>query len=129
MNRRWVIDTNVLISAALSKHSVKRQAFNKAKSNGLLLQSASTFDELVSTLSRRKIQKYLTEGIRNEFLSLIFEISLFIKTSTVLKVCRDPKDNKFLELAIDGYADGIISGDQDLLILHPFEGIIPSRMK
>jgi putative PIN family toxin of toxin-antitoxin system len=40
-----------------------------------------------------------------------------------IAVCRDPKDNKFLELAINGRADLIVSGDIDLLALDPFRGI------
>jgi len=41
----------------------------------------------------------------------------------VLLECRDPKDNKFLELAVSGGATHLISGDNDLLVLHPFRGI------
>ncbi len=46
-----------------------------------------------------------------------------ISVTSVITDCRDPKDNKFLELAIDGNADYIITGDSDLLILHPYRGI------
>jgi len=42
---------------------------------------------------------------------------------TRITICRDPRDNKFLELAVDGKAQIIITGDQDLLILNPFENI------
>jgi putative PIN family toxin of toxin-antitoxin system len=123
MKRRWVFDTNVLISAALSKRSTPRKALDNARSNGMLLQSTFTFDELVTALSRQKFERYLSDSGRNEFLNLIFGMSFFLKTSTTLSICRDPKDNKFLELAIDGYADAIVTGDEDLLVLHPFEGI------
>jgi len=37
--------------------------------------------------------------------------------------CRDPKDNKFLELAVTANASCIITGDDDLLVLHPFRNI------
>ena len=40
-----------------------------------------------------------------------------------IDICRDPKDNKFLELAVSGEADFIVSGDQDLLVLNPFRNI------
>jgi predicted nucleic acid-binding protein len=40
-----------------------------------------------------------------------------------VKGCRDPKDDKFLEIALNGHADLIISGDKDLLDLNPFRGI------
>jgi putative PIN family toxin of toxin-antitoxin system len=43
--------------------------------------------------------------------------------TTKVSVCRDPKDGKLLELAIDGRADLIITGDKDLLVLNPFEGV------
>jgi len=42
---------------------------------------------------------------------------------TTIRVCRDPRDDKFLELAVDGRADLILTGDSDLLTLHPFRGI------
>jgi predicted nucleic acid-binding protein len=37
--------------------------------------------------------------------------------------CRDATDDKFLELAVNGHADVIVSGDADLLVLNPFRGI------
>jgi len=37
--------------------------------------------------------------------------------------CRDPKDNKFLELAVAGEATHIVTGDSDLLVLNPFRDI------
>lgn len=43
--------------------------------------------------------------------------------SFLTDICRDPKDNKYLELAVNGQAESIITGDQDLLILHPFQSI------
>ena len=47
----------------------------------------------------------------------------FVIYTDVVVSAIDPKDNKFLELAISGGATGIISGDVDLLVLHPFRGI------
>jgi putative PIN family toxin of toxin-antitoxin system len=46
-----------------------------------------------------------------------------IETNETISECRDPKDNKFLELAVCGKADFIISGDEDLLVLNPFRNI------
>lgn len=40
-----------------------------------------------------------------------------------IEECRDPKDNKILEVAVEGKADVIVTGDKDLLVLHPFRGI------
>lgn len=46
-----------------------------------------------------------------------------VEISQKIQVCRDPKDDKFLEVAVCGQADLIVTGDQDLLVLHPFQGI------
>lgn len=121
--RRWVLDTNVLVSAALAKHSISRRTLEAARATGLLLQSADTLNELITVLTRPKFDRYVTETGRQEFLALISELSFFVATKSHITICRDPKDNKFLELALDGYGDAIISGDQDLLTLSPFEGI------
>jgi predicted nucleic acid-binding protein len=40
-----------------------------------------------------------------------------------LEVCRDPSDDKFLDVAFAGEADAIISGDRNLLALHPLHGL------
>lgn len=40
-----------------------------------------------------------------------------------IKACRDPKDDKFLEAAVSGQATHLITGDADLLVLDPFQGI------
>jgi uncharacterized protein len=46
-----------------------------------------------------------------------------IPITHVVRACRDPKDDKFLELAVNGAAQLIITGDADLPALHPFGGI------
>ena len=48
---------------------------------------------------------------------------MFVQTPTSIRACRDPKDDKFLEVAVHGSADVIVTGDSDLLDLHPFRGI------
>ena len=121
--KQFVFDTNTIVSALLSKQSVPRQAFDKAFKDGKILQSAASVEELTSVLSRDKFDKYVAESERIVFLISFVRKSLTIETITEVTDCRDPKDNKFLVLAIDGQADAIISGDKDLLVLHPFRGI------
>jgi putative PIN family toxin of toxin-antitoxin system len=80
-------------------------------------------EELNEVLGRPRFNKYLLEEERLEFLrALVREADLMTVTETVTD-CRDPKDNKFLELAVSGNATCIVSGDDDLLILNPFRGI------
>jgi putative PIN family toxin of toxin-antitoxin system len=120
---RFVFDTNVIISAALLKRSVSRQAFDKALDEGGILVSVETIDELNRVLMRAEFARYVTEEERLEFLALLVREARFVEINAHIGVCRDPSDDKFLELAVSGDAGCIVSGDQDLLVLHPFQGV------
>jgi uncharacterized protein len=72
---------------------------------------------------KNKFNKYVDVESRIEFLLEVKEISKIIDVNQQVSVCRDPKDNMYLELALSGKADVIITGDHDLLILHPFRNI------
>jgi putative PIN family toxin of toxin-antitoxin system len=117
---RCVFDTNILISALLFDKSKPAQAFFAALRNGELLVSADTVSELGEVLSRKKFDKYLTGEERERFLRSLLQNATLVAISEKVRACRDPKDDKFLELAINGAADCIVSGDGDLLVLHPF---------
>jgi len=79
--------------------------------------------ELAEVLSRAKFDPYLTIDERQNFLRLFDRIAERIEVVRAIRVCRDPRDDKFLELAVEGEADIIITGDNDLLTLDPFQGI------
>lgn len=121
--QRFVFDNNVLISGALLKGSVSDQAFDKATEEGILLYSSETLLELEEALSRPKFRKYIDDADRIAFLRKLSGKSKAVKVKKKVTACRDPKSNKFLELALSGEANFIISGDQDLLVLHPFDNI------
>ena len=74
-------------------------------------------------LRRPRFDRYLREEERIEFLASLVRESDLVEVTEVVNACRDPNDNKFLELAVSGAATHIISGDDDLLVLHPFRGI------
>jgi putative PIN family toxin of toxin-antitoxin system len=120
---RFVLDTNAIISAALLKRSVSRRAFDKAVHEGELLVSAETLDELNQVLSRPAFAKYITAEERLEFLAVLLREAELVEVTIHVRRCRDPGDDKFLELAVSGQAACVVTGDQDLLVLHPFEGI------
>jgi putative PIN family toxin of toxin-antitoxin system len=111
------------MSAALLAGSVPRQAFDRALEEGTILISAPVLLELAEVLSRRKLNRYLLEEERMRFLVALLKETELIEITEAVTDCRDAKDNKFLELAVSGGADYIISGDEDLLILNPFRGI------
>ena len=123
MNNVFVFDTNSLVSASLLPVSVSRQALNKATENGKLAASNATLDEFVEVLFRKKFDKYFTEEERWITIEKIIAKAVFFSPVETITDCRDPKDKKFLELAICAKADCLIIGDKDLLILHPFRGI------
>lgn len=122
-NLRGVFDNNVLISAALLRNSVPRQAFDKILDHGKVLISVPVMLELADVLSRTKFDKYLTQDERMRFLVNFLKVAEMVEVTESITVCRDPKDDKLLELAVNGNADYLVAGDNDLLILHQFRGI------
>ena len=120
---RAVIDTNVLVSQAIRPSSIPARAVDKAASSARLLFSAASWAELEEVLSRRKFDAYLDASARENFLQDLRAIALIVAASASIRACRDPRDDKFLEVAVHGRADLIVTGDDDLLALHPFRGI------
>ena len=119
----YVFDTNSIISANLLPASVTRQAYNKALETGLLLYSKETLSELAQVFTRPKFDKYVPIEERIKEIALFEKKGLSIEVFIKINACRDSKDNKFLELALTAKANCIITGDKDLLVLHPFHGI------
>lgn len=120
---RVVFDTNVVVSALLMPGSVPRRAFNKALTHATVLISLATAAELNDVLRRSRFDRYLPEDERLQLLDGFLRQAIHVVRTELITDCRDPKDNKFLELAVSGRATYIISGDDDLLMLHPFRGI------
>jgi uncharacterized protein len=120
---RAIIDTGVVVSAVLLPQSVPRQVFDLVVSRGCVLVSAATIGELEEVLSRPKFNRYARMEERLDFLASLAQEAQRVIVTEIVTECRDPKDNKFLELALSGQASCLIAGDQDLLALHPFRGI------
>ncbi len=122
-NNVFVIDTNILVSAFLFKHSNIRKTFDHIIETGKIAASIETFNELREVLLRPKFDKYVSSESKLSIIKEFEGLSVLFKISESIQTCRDPKDNKFLELAISANASCIITGDKDLLVLHPFRGI------
>ena len=120
---RFVFDANGGIRALLLRYSAACQAFDRATQKGKFLISLATVEELNDVLQRKGFEKYITEEERMEFLSAFVRDGVWVEIVERVVACRDPKDDKFLELAVNGKAICIVSGDEDLLVLHPFRGI------
>ena len=119
---RVVVDTNVIVSAAIKARSPPFDVLRWIIANGDLLVSEATEREVLLVLQRPR----LVAIVRPDFgplLRTLFALAQTVDIKERIAVCRDPDDDKFLELAISGDAEVIITGDADLLALHPFRGI------
>jgi uncharacterized protein len=119
---RVVVDTNVFVSAALSAKSSPALVCYLIKRQCVLLRSITTEQELLHVIARPRLASLIAPPFLEGLSELMGAAELVAITEKVTE-CRDPKDNKFLELALNGKADFIVTGDQDLLMLNPFRGI------
>jgi uncharacterized protein len=120
---RYVFDTNVIVSSLLFENSKPAQAFNYALNRGEVLLSSELLEELSDVLGRKKFDRFLTSEERDEFLETFIDQAILIDIIEKVQECRDPKDDKILELALNGQAQYIVSGDRDLLVLNPFHDV------
>jgi len=119
---RIIVDTNVFISAALKDKSLPAKAVRLVEQNGLLLKSVTTEAQIFEVVSRPYFASLIPSATKNS-LKMLFATAELVTITERVVACRDPTDDKFLELAVNGKADVIVSGDNDLLVLHPFRGI------
>lgn len=123
---RLVIDTNTLISAAISPRGKTSRLLQYLKARRFtLLYSNATWEELIEILHRPHLRrKYdLTDYYLHFFLQAIRQGGEEVTPTDSIKICRDADDDKFLEVAVSGMADYLISNDGDLLSLSPYAGI------
>jgi putative PIN family toxin of toxin-antitoxin system len=119
----FVFDTNVLISAIIDIESSSATALFSARKQGRLLISHEIAREYLSVFYRKKFDKWISFENRINFIENIIENSMLVDITRHVSVCRDAKDNMFLSLAVSAQANFIITGDKDLLTLHPFDEI------
>jgi putative PIN family toxin of toxin-antitoxin system len=123
---RAVVDTNILIRAVIRPTgTVGPVLLRLRRGDYTLLYAQSLLEELIDVLNRPRIRdKYrLTDQDIQTIVGLILLRGEAVVPQEPITACRDPKDDKFLEVAVAGKADVIVSGDQDLLVLHPFRDI------
>jgi uncharacterized protein len=119
---RIVVDTNVLVSRLILPQSMPAQAVRRALESTLLFSEA-TMNELADVLSRGNFDPYVARRDREQFVRELCTIGEFVPIIQLVRDCTDPNDNKFLEVALNGRADVIITGDAELLALNPWRGI------
>lgn len=120
---RVVVDTNVLVSALLSG-PVPRRIYHAFLDGSIaLLFSRDTLAELIDVLSRPAFRSLTSETEVADLLAAIRRDALIVEAIERVSVCRDPKDDIFLACALAGRAEYLVTGDRDLLVLHPWRGI------
>ena len=103
--------------------SIPRQALARARAAGKILLSVAALAELRDVLVREKLRRYADEEDVRDFLSELAAESEWVYPDREVVACRDPKDDKFLSLAVSGRATHLVTGDADLLALDPFEAV------
>jgi uncharacterized protein len=121
--RRWVLDTNTLISRLLVPGGTAARAVDHALALGVPLVSDETLAELAEVLSRPRFDRWVTLPERQRFMQLLGGVVRKVPITHRIQACRDPKDDKFLHVALNGGAEAIVTGDRDLLVLDPFHGV------
>jgi putative PIN family toxin of toxin-antitoxin system len=122
-NPEWVIDTNVLISAALSARGMPARLVQLVLERGVLVFSQPTFDELKTRLYRPKFDRYISLELREAVLHDLSAAARWVAIGEPARYCRDRSDDMFIETALAARAGLVVSGDQDLLQAPPIQGL------
>ncbi len=117
--KRIILDTNLWVSFLLKNDFSKLDTLLFER-NCILVFSNELLAEFIEVTKRPKLRRYFAQSDIENLLETIDEFADFVNVQSEITVCRDPKDNFLLALAIDGNADFLITGDKDLLILKKF---------
>jgi len=119
--RRIVVDTGVLVSAAIRPESIPALALEKAFLLFEVCACAETVAELETLLLRAKFDRYAARAEREAFIAGFRERTVMVPVSQTVTDCPDPKDNMFLALANTAQAELLISSDPHLVAMHPWQ--------
>ena len=122
-DRPIVIDTGVLISAAIRPQSVPALALERALRHYEVCASSATLDELQQVLLRPKFDRYASADQRQVFLEGFMLHLRVVEATQHVTECADPKDDKFLALALTVNAELIVASDPHLTQMHPWRTI------
>ena len=122
-DRPIVIDTGVLVSAAIRPQSVPALALERALLHYEVCASQETFAELQDVLSRSKFDRYASPEMRQALVDGLLRHLRMVEVTQFVSECTDPKDNKFLALALAVSAEMIVASDPHLMQMHPWRAI------
>jgi putative PIN family toxin of toxin-antitoxin system len=118
-----VFDASAVVSAALREDSVPSRALLYAEHTDIFALSAAVDAEIEGVLNRPLFATSIEVARRVQILATLRDQAVWVNPTEPVADCRDAKDNKYLELALAAGAGAIVSGDQGLLVLHPWRGV------
>jgi putative PIN family toxin of toxin-antitoxin system len=118
-----VFEASALISAALKVDSVPERALLRAEEVDVFALSSAVEKEIVDVLNRPKFVQAIRRERREYVLGILRDEAVWFEPAVRVADCRDPKDDKYLELALAAGAETLVSGDDDLLVLHPWRDV------
>ncbi len=118
-----VFDASAVVSAALREDSVPERTLLRAEAIDLFALSAEVDAEIAEVLGRPRFTRVVTAARRTRILEILRGDAVWFTPAERVTDCRDPKDNKYLELALAAGAGAIVSGDADLLVLDSWRGV------
>ena len=98
--KRIVFDTSTLVSAVLKPQSVAARALSWGWELAAVVVSAETLEELRLVLGRERLDAFRERDARREFFQLYQAMAVLLPVTEAVVACRDPKDDKFLSLAV-----------------------------
>ena len=114
-----IIDTNLWISFLLTSQYSKLDSLF-IKGDVKLLFSQELLEGFIAVIQRPKFKKYFSSEDLDKLLVQIGNLAEFIEVKENVEICRDPKDNFLLALALASKATHLLTGDKDLLSLKTF---------
>lgn len=118
---RIVLDTNLWISYLISNRHIKLDAL-MTSDDFTILYSPELIKEFLTVAERPKFEKYFSANDIADLIEQINAVGELIEIQLDIQLCRDEKDNFLLNLAVDGKANFLITGDKDLLEIGDIEG-------
>ena len=118
-----IFDVSALVSAALKVNSVPERALLRAEEVDVFALSTAVDGEIAGVLNRARFAQAIPPARRERVLEIPRGAAVWFEPTLRVTDCRDPKDNKYLELALAAGAETIVSSDDDLLVLHPWRGV------
>lgn len=127
--KRIVFDTSTLVGAVLKPQSVPAKALSWAWEVAEVVVSAQTLDEQRVVLGRDRLDAFRARDAREAFFEFYRAMTVLVPVSEAVAACRDPKDDKFLSLAVSAGASLLVSSDDDLLTLGRYREVAILRPK